>query len=38
VGTAKLNALRADEMERRFPGLLGAVLAASVAEGGAVSA
>ncbi|MEU9151345.1 ArsR family transcriptional regulator [Streptomyces sp. NPDC048417] len=32
VGTAKMNTLRADEMERRFPGLLTAVLAASAAE------
>ncbi|MGN5377525.1 transcriptional regulator [Streptomyces sp. MUSC 14] len=38
VGTTKLNALRADEMEQRFPGLLSAVLAASAAEGGAVPA
>ncbi|MEV6765925.1 ArsR family transcriptional regulator [Streptomyces sp. NPDC051105] len=32
VGTAKMNTLRADEMEQRFPGLLTAVLAASAAE------
>ncbi|WP_233273220.1 ArsR/SmtB family transcription factor [Streptomyces broussonetiae] len=33
-GTTKLNALRTDEMEERFPGLLSAVVAASAAEGG----
>ncbi|MFI2200327.1 ArsR/SmtB family transcription factor [Streptomyces sp. NPDC020192] len=33
VGTTKLNTLRTDEMEQRFPGLLSAVLAASAAEG-----
>ncbi|MEU4925306.1 helix-turn-helix domain-containing protein [Streptomyces yokosukanensis] len=33
VGTTKMNALRADEMEGRFPGLLSSVLAASAAEG-----
>ncbi|MEU5030384.1 ArsR/SmtB family transcription factor [Streptomyces milbemycinicus] len=33
LGTTKMNTLRTDEMEQRFPGLLAAVLAASVAEG-----
>lgn len=32
VGTAKMNALRADEIERRFPGLLAAVVAAAGSE------
>ncbi|MFG3292195.1 ArsR/SmtB family transcription factor [Streptomyces sp. NPDC048179] len=32
VGTTKMNTLRADELEQRFPGLLSAVLAASAAE------
>ncbi|MGI5521646.1 ArsR/SmtB family transcription factor [Micromonospora sp. CA-259024] len=32
VGTAKMNALRADEIERRFPGLLSAVVAAAGSE------
>ncbi|MEU7800489.1 helix-turn-helix transcriptional regulator [Micromonospora arborensis] len=32
VGTAKMNALRADEIERRFPGLLSAVVAAAGTE------
>ncbi|MFE7707781.1 ArsR/SmtB family transcription factor [Streptomyces sp. NPDC057486] len=32
VGTAKMNTLRKDEMEQRFPGLLSAVIAASAAE------
>lgn len=32
VGTTKLNALRADEMEERFPGLLSALVAASARE------
>ncbi|MGW9132235.1 ArsR/SmtB family transcription factor [Streptomyces sp. NPDC055681] len=32
VGTAKMNTLRSDEMEKRFPGLLSAVIAASVTE------
>jgi len=32
VGTTKLNALRADEMEARFPGLLSALVAASARE------
>jgi DNA-binding transcriptional ArsR family regulator len=31
-GTAKLNSLRAAEMEARFPGLLSAVVTASAAE------
>jgi DNA-binding transcriptional ArsR family regulator len=34
VGTTKMNALRADEMEERFPGLLSALVAASVPEAG----
>ncbi|MEU9382562.1 ArsR family transcriptional regulator [Streptomyces sp. NPDC048279] len=38
VGTAKMNTLRAEEMERRFPGLLTAVLAAATAEEGASAA
>ncbi|MEU9450284.1 ArsR family transcriptional regulator [Streptomyces sp. NPDC048277] len=40
VGTAKLNTLRTEEMEQRFPGLLSAVLSASALEGerGAVRA
>ncbi|MET7747710.1 helix-turn-helix transcriptional regulator [Micromonospora sp. NPDC005367] len=29
VGTTKMNALRSEEMQERFPGLLSAVLAAS---------
>ncbi|GAA3024599.1 helix-turn-helix domain-containing protein [Streptosporangium longisporum] len=32
VGATKMNALRAEEMEERFPGLLPALLAASAAE------
>lgn len=32
VGTTKMNALRADEMEERFPGLLSALVAASALE------
>jgi DNA-binding transcriptional ArsR family regulator len=32
VGTAKMNTLRADEMEGRFPGLLSALVAATEAE------
>ncbi|RPE43099.1 ArsR family transcriptional regulator [Streptomyces sp. Ag109_O5-1] len=32
VGTTKMNALRTDEMEQRFPGLLSAVLAAALAK------
>jgi len=32
VGTTKMNALRLEEMESRFPGLLPAVLAAAIAE------
>ncbi|WP_443077925.1 ArsR/SmtB family transcription factor [Streptomyces sp. NBC_01450] len=32
VGTTKMNTLRTDVMEQRFPGLLSAVLAASLAE------
>lgn len=32
VGTTKLNALRAQELEGRFPGLLAALLAAAVRE------
>ncbi|MER5556871.1 ArsR family transcriptional regulator [Streptomyces sp. NPDC002793] len=32
VGTTKMNALRTDEMDERFPGLLPAVLAALAAE------
>ncbi len=32
VGTAKMNALRTDEMDERFPGLLPAVLEALAAE------
>lgn len=35
VGTAKMNTLRADEIEERFPGLLAAVLAACAVESGA---
>ncbi|MGV9771726.1 helix-turn-helix domain-containing protein [Streptosporangium sp. NPDC003464] len=35
VGTTKMNTLRTDEMEERFPGLLPAVMAASVTEAGA---
>ncbi|MFI9613389.1 ArsR/SmtB family transcription factor [Streptomyces sp. NPDC052023] len=38
VGTTKMNTLRADEMEGRFPGLLSSVVAASVAEGEAGAA
>ncbi|MFD3927681.1 ArsR/SmtB family transcription factor [Streptomyces sp. NPDC058614] len=29
IGTSKMNTLRTDEMEERFPGLLSAVMAAS---------
>ncbi|CCK24582.1 hypothetical protein BN159_0203 [Streptomyces davaonensis JCM 4913] len=32
VGTTKMNALRADEMDERFPGLLPALIAASAGE------
>ncbi|MEU4475357.1 helix-turn-helix domain-containing protein [Micromonospora sp. NPDC023888] len=32
VGTAKMNALRAEEIERRFPGLLPAVVTAASVE------
>ncbi|MEU2422109.1 helix-turn-helix domain-containing protein [Streptomyces sp. NPDC007851] len=32
VGTAKMNTLRAEEMEQRFPGLLTAVLTAAATE------
>ncbi|ANP51534.1 DNA-binding transcriptional ArsR family regulator [Streptomyces griseochromogenes] len=32
VGTTKMNTLRTQEMEERFPGLLAAVMAASAAE------
>lgn len=32
VGTTKMNALRTDEMEDRFPGLLPALMAASAQE------
>ncbi|MFG2891018.1 ArsR/SmtB family transcription factor [Streptomyces sp. NPDC048248] len=32
VGTTKMNTLRAEEMEERFPGLLSAVMAACAAE------
>lgn len=32
VGVTKMNTLRADEMEERFPGLLPAVIAACAAE------
>ena len=38
VGTTKMNALRTDEMEERFPGLLSAVMTASAAEGEADTA
>ncbi|MFE4450605.1 ArsR/SmtB family transcription factor [Streptomyces sp. NPDC056796] len=34
AGTMKMNTLRADEMEERFPGLLPAVIAACAAEAG----
>ncbi|MFE4520122.1 ArsR/SmtB family transcription factor [Kitasatospora sp. NPDC056783] len=34
VGTTKMNALRSEELERRFPGLLTAVVAAADAEAG----
>ncbi|WP_346772749.1 helix-turn-helix domain-containing protein [Rhodococcus sp. 14C212] len=34
VGVTKMNTLRADEMEERFPGLLPAVIAACAAETG----
>ncbi|GII54927.1 transcriptional regulator [Planotetraspora thailandica] len=37
VGTTKMNTLRADEMEERFPGLLSAVVSSSVAEGAGVA-
>lgn len=36
VGTTKMNALRTEEMEMRFPGLLPALLAADQREGSAV--
>lgn len=32
MGTTKMNTLRANEMEERFPGLLSAVVAASAAD------
>ncbi|MGA5822962.1 ArsR/SmtB family transcription factor [Kitasatospora sp. NPDC094028] len=32
IGTTKMNALRSEELERRFPGLLSAVVAAADAE------
>ncbi|MEE1752973.1 ArsR/SmtB family transcription factor [Streptomyces sp. SP18CS02] len=32
VGTTKMNSLRSDEMEARFPGLLSALVAASARE------
>ncbi|MFH8773273.1 ArsR/SmtB family transcription factor [Streptomyces sp. NPDC017958] len=35
VGTTKMNSLRTDEMEERFPGLLSALLTASALEAGA---
>jgi DNA-binding transcriptional ArsR family regulator len=38
VGTTKMNTLRAEEMEARFPGLLSAVLAAAAAEQGPAAA
>ncbi|SDD39255.1 ArsR/SmtB family transcription factor [Glycomyces harbinensis] len=38
VGTVKRNALRAEEMEARFPGLLAALLAAATVESPAVAA
>jgi DNA-binding transcriptional ArsR family regulator len=38
VGTTKMNALRAHEMQERFPGLLPAVVAASAEEGEAAAA
>ncbi|WP_460357966.1 helix-turn-helix domain-containing protein [Actinoallomurus acanthiterrae] len=34
VGTTKMNALRANEMEDRFPGLLPALVAASAQDAG----
>ncbi|MGW7283146.1 ArsR/SmtB family transcription factor [Streptomyces sp. NPDC054844] len=34
AGVAKMNTLRREEMEERFPGLLPAVIAACAAEGG----
>ncbi|MFI9332070.1 ArsR/SmtB family transcription factor [Kitasatospora sp. NPDC052868] len=34
VGTMKMNALRSEELEGRFPGLLAAVVAAADAEAG----
>ncbi|WP_228924694.1 helix-turn-helix transcriptional regulator [Streptomyces sp. DH7] len=34
VGVTKMNTLRAEEMEERFPGLLPAVIAACAAEAG----
>ncbi|WP_262775737.1 ArsR/SmtB family transcription factor [Brevibacterium permense] len=33
LGVTKMNALRAEEMERRFPGLLSAVITASESQG-----
>ena len=36
VGTTKMNTLRAEEMEERFPGLLAAVMAACAAEAACV--
>lgn len=38
VGTTKMNSLRTDDMDERFPGLLAALIDASVAETGMVSA
>ncbi|MCA2230281.1 ArsR family transcriptional regulator [Nonomuraea sp. NEAU-L178] len=38
VGTTKMNTLRAEEMQERFPGLLSAVLAACAAEPGPAAA
>ncbi|TMR19127.1 helix-turn-helix transcriptional regulator [Nonomuraea zeae] len=38
VGTTKMNALRAEEMEARFPGLLPALVAAEEREHTAISA
>ncbi|MFJ4466854.1 ArsR/SmtB family transcription factor [Streptomyces sp. NPDC089424] len=36
VGTAKMNTLRTDELEERFPGVLSSVVAAALAEAGTV--
>ncbi|HEV7527425.1 MAG TPA: helix-turn-helix domain-containing protein [Solirubrobacteraceae bacterium] len=35
LGTARLNSLRRDDLDRRFPGLLDAVLASAAAESAA---